>query len=179
MTDNAVTERKAVGEPKIDKIPDATKATGLRLNGMGDMVTFQYAKHHTDDAQLKEEARQAVVDAGHDKDIKDLQDKANALQSSLDTAVSKITDLTTKVQELEKKKITYNEHISSWDFKAANAFPEWANLTDLNLNGATLKVGDHVKTLTSGNQYVLVTNVSATRYSSDKTWHSQEEGRPQ
>lgn len=102
MADNVVTERKAVGEPKIDKIPDANKATGLRLNGMGDMVTFQYAKHHTDDAQLKEEARQAVVDAGHDKAIKDLQDKANTLQTSLNEATTKITALTTQVQELQK-----------------------------------------------------------------------------
>ena len=96
MADNAVTKRN------IDKIPDANKATGLRLNGMGDMVTFQYAKHHTDDAQLKEEARQAVVDAGHDKAIKDLQDKANALQTSLNEATSKIAALTTQVQQLEK-----------------------------------------------------------------------------
>ena len=98
MTDNAVTNLK------IDKIPDTNKATGLRLNGMGDMVTFQYAKHHTDDAQLKEEARQAVVDAGHDKAIKDLQDTVKGLRSSLDTAASKITELTAKVTELEKKK---------------------------------------------------------------------------
>lgn len=96
MADNAVTKSK------IDKIPVDGKATGLRLNGMGDMVTFQYAKHHTDDAQLKEEARQAVVDAGHDKAIKDLQDTVNNLRSTLDTANSKITELTTKVQELEK-----------------------------------------------------------------------------
>lgn len=173
MVDNAVTKRK------IDKIPVEGKATGLRLNGMGDMVTFQYAKHHTDDAQLKEEARQAVVDAGHDKAIKDLQDTVNNLRSTLDTANSKITELTTKVTELEKKKITYNEYLSSWDFKAINAFPEGANLTDLNLNGATLKVGDHIKTTTSGNQYVIVTNVSTTRYTSDKIWHSPDNARPQ
>lgn len=98
MADTAVTKRN------ITKIPDPNKATGLRLNGMGDMVTFQYAKHHTDDAQLKEEARQAIVDAGHDKAIKDLQDKANTLQSSLNDAVSKLTTLTAQVQELEKKK---------------------------------------------------------------------------
>ena len=96
MADEAVKKRD------ITKIPDANKATGLRLNGMGDMVTFQYAKHHTDDAQLKEEARQAVVDAGHDKAIKDLQDTVNSLRSTLDTANSKIAELTTKVQELEK-----------------------------------------------------------------------------
>lgn len=172
MTDNAVTKRK------IDKIPDANKATGLRLNGMGDMVTFQYAKHHTDDAQLKEEARQAVVDAGHDKAIKDLQDTVNGLRSSLDTASSKISELTAKVQELGKK-ITYNEYLSSWDFKAVNAFPTRANLTDLNLNGATLKVGDHVKTATSGDKYVIVTEVQPEKYTSDKQWHSPENGRPQ
>lgn len=67
---------------------------------------------------------------------------------------------------------TYKEYVSSWDFKVANAFPKGANLTDLNLNGATLKVGDHVKTATSGNQYVLVTKVEATRYTSDEMWHS-------
>lgn len=175
MTDNAVTNRK------IDKIPDATKATGLRLNGMGDMVTFQYAKHHTDDAQLKEEARQAVVDAGHDKAIKDLQDKTNTLQTTLDTAVSKITELTTKVTELEKKKITYNEYLSSWDFKASNVFPTGAgaNLSDLNLNGATLKVGDHVKTKSSGDQYTIVTSVTDRYYKTDEVWHSPENARPQ
>ena len=174
MTDNTVKKRD------ITKIPDANKATGLRLNGMGDMVTFQYAKHHTDDAQLKEEARQAIVDVGHDKSIKDLQDAVNNLRSTLDTANSKITELTAKVTELEKKKtITYNEYLSSWDFKKANAFPEWANITDLNLNGATLKVGDHVKTITSDNQYVIVTAVGSTRYTSDKEWHSPENGRPQ
>lgn len=175
MTDNAVTKRN------IDKIPDANKATGLRLNGMGDMVTFQYAKHHTDDAQLKEEARQAVVDAGHDKAIKDLQDTVNNLRSSLDTANSKITELTTKVQELEKKKITYNEYTSSWDFKKLNVFPAeaGANLSDLNLNGATLKVGDHIKTKSSGDSYTVVTMVNNMRYLVDNQWHSPENNRPQ
>ena len=173
MVDNAVTKKE------ITKIPDANKATGLRLNGMGDMVTFQYAKHHTDDAQLKEEARQAVVDAGHDKAIKDLQDAVNNLRSTLDTANSKITELTSKVAELEKKKIDYNEYLSSWDFKAINAFPVGANLTDLNLNGAQLKIGDHVKTQSSGDQYVIVTGVTSNRYTSDKEWHSPEGSRPQ
>ena len=178
MADNVVTERKAVGEPKIDKIPDANKATGLRLNGMGDMVTFQYAKHHTDDAQLKEEARQAVVDAGHDKSIKDLQDTVNGLRSSLDTASSKITELTTKVHDLEALNLP-KEYMSSWDFKKANAFPELANISDLNINGATLKIGDHIKTATSNNQYVVVNAVTPTKYSSDKVWHYPENGRPQ
>lgn len=175
MTDTEVTKRN------ITKIPDANKATGLRLNGMGDMVTFQYAKHHTDDAQLKEEARQAVVDAGHDKAIKDLQGTVNNLRSTLDTANSKITELTSKVQELEKKKITYNEYTSSWDFKASNVFPTGAgaNLTDLNLNGATLKVGDHVKTKSSGNQYTIVTSVTDRYYKTDEIWHSPENSRPQ
>ena len=173
MTDNAV--------EKVDKIPDANKATGLRLDGMGDMVTFQYAKHPTDEAQLKEEARQAVVDLGHDKAIKDLQGTVNNLRSSLDTANSKITELTTKVQELEKKKITYNEYISSWDFKASNVFPTeaGASLTDLNLNGATLKVGDHVKTVSSGEQYTVVTKINNNRYLTDNQWHSPEGSRPQ
>lgn len=173
MTDNAV--------DKVDKIPDANKATGLRLNGMGDMVTFQYAKHHTDDAQLKEEARQAVVDAGHDKAIKDLQDKAKALQTSLNEATSIISSLTGRVQELEKKKITYNEYTSSWDFKAANVFPtlSGANLSDLNLNGATLKVGDHIKTPSSGEQYTVVTKINTDHYLTDNQWHSPENARPQ
>lgn len=175
MTDNAVTNHK------IDKIPVEGKATGLRLNGMGDMVTFQYAKHHTDDAQLKEEARQAVVDAGHDKAIKDLQDNVNNLRSTLDTANSKIAELTNKVTELEKKKITYNEYTSSWDFKSLNVFPTGAgaNITDLNLNGATLKVGDHIKTLSSGSQYTIVTSVTDKYYKTDEQWHSPEGGRPQ
>lgn len=174
MADNVVKKRD------ITKIPDANKATGLRLNGMGDMVTFQYAKHHTDDAQLKEEARQAIVDAGHDKAIKDLQDTVNNLRSTLDTANSKITELTTKVQELGKK-TTYNEYISSWDFKASNVFPtqEGANLTDLNLNGATLKIGDHVKTKSSGDLYTIVTRVTDRHYKTDEQWHSPDNGRPQ
>lgn len=172
MVDNAVTKRE------IPKIPDANKATGLRLNGMGDMVTFQYAKHHTDDAQLKEEARQAVVDAGHDKAIKDLQDTVNGLRSTLDTATSKITELSTKVTEIEELSLP-KEYISSWDFKKANAFPELAKLTDLNLNGTSLKIGDHVKTTTSGDQYVVVNAVTPTSYSSEKVWRSKDNARPQ
>ena len=87
MTDNAV--------EKVDKIPDANKATGLRLNGMGDMVTFQYAKHHTDDAQLKEEARQAAVDLGHDKAIKALQDKAAEYEAAINALKERVKVLET------------------------------------------------------------------------------------
>lgn len=173
MTDNTL--------EKVYQIPDANKATGLRLNGMGDMVTFQYAKHHTDDAQLKEEARQAVVDTGHDKAIKDLQDTVKVLSSSLDTATSKITELTAKVTQLEKKKIAYKEYLSSWDFKAINAFPnnDGANISDLNLNGATLEIGDHIKTVSSGDQYTIVTKVNSLHYLTDNIWHSPENARPQ
>lgn len=156
----------------MSKIPDKNKATGLRLNGMGDMVTFQYAKHHTDDAQLKEEARQAIVDIGHDKAIKQLQNKL----AEQDVALAALKE---RIKVLETPKPTYNEYMSSWDFKAINSFPEGANITDLNLNGKTLKLGDHVKTATSGDQYVIVTGISQKKYTSDKEWHSPDGTRPQ
>ena len=71
--------------------------------------------------------------------------------------------------------------MSSWDFKAINVFPtgDGANLSDLNLNGATLKVGDHVKTASSGEQYTVVTKINNIHYLTDSQWHSSEGSRPQ